>query len=219
MEALKLGIRTLHTGVPPLAEGPAQPSVLTTASNARRLGFETGVDEALLRSVSERLTSFAVQDGKVLGAPLPYDAYQYDHQIPGGVISNLQFQLGELGLAHLIDAVIAESVIVQRELGYPIMITPYSQYVATQAMMNVVTGERYKAVGDEIIRMAQGVYGEDSGYQFMDQDLKDRLVSSPRGKALAEIDRASWPRLSISASALPRGELTSRSFRSWSMNW
>ena len=197
MEALKLGIRTLHTGVPPLAEGPAQPSVLTTASNARRLGFDTGLDEERLRSVSERLTGFAVQDGKVLGAPLAYDAYQYDHQIPGGVISNLGFQLGELGLANRLDQVIAESVVVQRELGYPIMITPYSQYVATQAMMNVVTGERYKAVGDEIIRLAQGVYGEDSGYEFMDQNLKDRLLAMPRAKELAELDKRGQAAMSM----------------------
>jgi oxaloacetate decarboxylase alpha subunit len=129
-----------------------------------------------------------------IGRPLPYDCFQYIHQIPGGVISNLRFQLSELRLEHRLNEVIAECVTIHRELGYPVMITPYSQYVATQATMNIVTGERYKVVIDEIIRLARGVYGEDSGYQAMDQDLKDRLLNSSRAKELAAIDiRAQQP--------------------------
>jgi len=194
MEALKLGVTTLHTGVPPLADGAAQPSVFTTLRNARLLGYSADLDETLLKSVSERLTAFAVQDEKPLGRPLDYDCYQYVHQIPGGVISNLKFQLGELRQAHRLDDVIAECVVIQRELGYPIMITPFSQYVATQATMNIVTGERYKMVIDEIVRFARGAYGRDSGYESMDQNLKDRVLGSQRAKELAEIDaRARQP--------------------------
>jgi oxaloacetate decarboxylase alpha subunit len=129
-----------------------------------------------------------------LGQPLPYDCFQYVHQIPGGVISNLRFQLKELRLQHRLDEVITECVTIHRELGYPIMITPFSQYVATQATMNVVTGGRYKVVVDEIIRFARGFFGEDSGFQSMDQNLKDRLLNSSRARELAEIDtRAQQP--------------------------
>jgi len=188
MEALKLGVMTLHTGVPPLADGPAQPSVLTTLRNARQMGFGNDLDENLLVSISERLTSFATQDGMPLGRPLPYDEYQYVHQIPGGVISNLKFQLSEIRQEHRRDEVIAECVRIHRELGYPVMITPVSQYVATQATINVVTGERYKVVIDELIRFARGVYGQDSGYESMDPDLQDRLLGSPRARELAERD-------------------------------
>ena len=77
---------------------------------------------------------------------------------------------------------------IHREFGYPIMITPYSQFVGTQAALHVATGERYKVVIDELIRFAQGTYGEDSGYLWMDQNLKDRLVSSGRAKELAILD-------------------------------
>ena len=188
MEALKLGVRTLHTGVPPLAEGPAQPSVLTTLRNARHLGYTSDLDEELLQSVSERLTQFAIRDGKPLGQPMPYDCYQYVHQIPGGVISNLQFQLSELRQEDRLDEVIAECVTVHRDLGYPVMITPFSQYVATQSVMNVVTGERYGMVTDEVIRLAQGIYGKDSGYEAMDPDIKDKLLGSARAKELAKLD-------------------------------
>jgi oxaloacetate decarboxylase alpha subunit len=188
MEALKLGVLTIHTGVPPLAEGPAQPSVLQTLRNAQRHGFSTGLDESLLASIAQRLTAFAMRDGMPLGRPMPYDAYQYVHQIPGGVISNLKFQLGELRQAHRIDEVIAECAAIHAELGYPVMITPFSQFVATQATMNVVTGERYQLVIDELIRFARGIYGRDSGFEAMDPDLKDRLLGSQRARELAELD-------------------------------
>jgi oxaloacetate decarboxylase alpha subunit len=197
MEALKLGVMTLHTGVPPLSDGPAQPSVLTTLRNARQLGYTTNLDEALLMSISERLTAFAVEENKPIGRPMDYDTYQYVHQIPGGVISNLKFQLGELRQSHRLDDVIAECVVIHRELGYPVMITPFSQYVATQATMNVVTGERYKMVIDELIRFARGVYGRDSGYESMDQDLKDRLLGSRRAEELAELDKPAAEPVSV----------------------
>jgi oxaloacetate decarboxylase (Na+ extruding) subunit alpha len=194
MEALKLGVMTLHTGVPPLADGSAQPSVISTVKNARLLGYSSNLDDELLSSISDRLTTFAIRDDMPIGRPLPYDFFQYIHQIPGGVISNLRFQLSELRLEHRLNEVIAECVTIHRELGYPVMITPFSQYVATQATMNVVTGERYKVVIDEIIRLARGFYGEDSGYQSMDQDLKDRLLNSSRARELAAIDiRAQQP--------------------------
>jgi len=65
------------------------------------------------------------------------------------------------------------------------MITPHSQFVCTQAAINVATGERYKHVIDEFILFAQGVYGEDSGYTWMDQNLKDRLLGTQRARELA----------------------------------
>ena len=188
-EALKLGVTVLHTGVPPLADGSAQPSVLNIAHNARVLGYTPKVDEALLQSLSDRLYAFAQQDGMPIGQPLPYDCAQYVHQIPGGVISNLKFQLAELRLQHRLQEVIDECVTIHREFGYPIMITPYSQFVSTQAALNVASGERYKVVIDELIRFAQGVFGEDSGYRWMDKNLRDRLVNSARAKELAVLDR------------------------------
>lgn len=184
LEALKLGVQTLHTAVPPLANGPSQPSVFNVAANARLMGHATGVDENILRSISEQLTAIAKQERLPAGAPLEYDYAQYIYQVPGGVISNLKHNLGELRIQHRLNEVLEESVQVRKDLGYPIMITPHSQYVATQAAINVATGERYKIVIDELILFAQGVYGEDSGYPWMDQNLKDRLLADPRAKEL-----------------------------------
>ena len=88
-------------------------------------------------------------------------------------------------IQHRLDAVLEECVAVRKDLGYPIMITPHSQFVVTQAAINVATGERYKLVIDELILFAQGVYGEDSGYTWMDQNLRDRLLNMPRAAELA----------------------------------
>jgi oxaloacetate decarboxylase alpha subunit len=197
MEALKLGINTLHTGVPPLADGSAQPSVLNVAKNARLMGYAPRVDETLLESISRRLTAFAIQDNMPLGAPLEFDYGQYIHQIPGGVISNLRHQLAELRLQNRLSEVIVECVRIHREFGYPIMITPYSQFVATQAALHVATGARYGIVIDELIRFAQGIYGDDSGHLWMDQNLKDRLVGSGRAKELAVLDARAAEELTL----------------------
>ena len=186
MEALKLRVKTLHTGVPPLAQGSAQPSVLNVARNARNIGYTLKLDEILLKSISKRLTEFANQDNMPLGEPTDYDNAQFVHQIPGGVISNLRFQLAGMGLESRLDEVISETVQIRKDLGYPIMITPYSQHICTQATLNVASGERYKVVIDEMIRFAQGVFGEDSGYLEMEQNLKDRLMSLPRAVDLTK---------------------------------
>src|SRR5450759_36847 len=185
LEALRLGVRTLHTAVPPLAQGSSQPSIFNVAKNARLSGYSPQVDEKILRSVSERLMAIAKQEKLPIGAPLEYDHAQYIHQVPGGVISNLRFQLNEMRIADKLDEVLQESVQVRKDLGYPIMITPLSQYVVTQAAINIATEERYKHVIDELILFAQGAFGEDSGYTMMNENLKDKLLSLPRAAELA----------------------------------
>lgn len=193
MEALKLGCRTLHTAIPPLANGSGQPSVLSTAQNAKYLGYTVNLDLERIRKVSERLTSMAKMDKMPLGAPLEYDYSQYIYQIPGGVISTLIHQLKALKLENRLDEVIEETVQVRKDLGYPVMITPYSQFVVSQAAINVATGERYKIFIDEIIQFALGVFSEDSGYTWMDQNLKDKILSLPRSKDLSNKKKVDLP--------------------------
>jgi len=190
LEALKLGIRRLHTAVPPLANGPSQPSIFNVLANARHMGHSARIDESRLRAVSAKLTEAAAAANLPVGAPLEYDHWQYVHQVPGGVISNLRFQLKGMGMEGRLDEVLEESVRVRADLGYPIMITPHSQFVVSQAALNIATGERYKHVTDELILFAQGMFGEDSGYPWMDQGVKDRLLGVPRAKELqAERER------------------------------
>ena len=88
------------------------------------------------------------------------------------MISNLSRQLAELGVEHLLGEVLKETALVRKEFGYPIMITPFSQLVVTQAMLNVTQGERYKTIPDEVIQFALGHYGKQP--IPVDQNLMDR---------------------------------------------
>ncbi|WP_285766686.1 hypothetical protein [Peribacillus sp. SI8-4] len=184
VEAMKMGIRTLHTGIPPLANGSGQPSVFTTVANARYFHLSHDLDLERIKRISDRLMKIAKQENLPIGEPLEYDYSQYIHQVPGGVISNLRHQLQSLNLQNRVDEVIEESIRVREELGYPVMITPYSQFMVTQAAINIATGERYNVVIDELIQLAAGVYSEDSGYLMMDQNLKDKFLNLPRAKEL-----------------------------------
>ncbi|MFJ8258069.1 hypothetical protein ACIQ4Z_12435 [Peribacillus asahii] len=184
IEAMKLGVRTLHTGIPPLGGGSGQPSIFTTIENAKYLNLGHNLDIERVQRVSDRLMAIAKADNLPIGVPLEYDYSQYIHQVPGGVASNLRHQLQAMNLHNRVDEVVEESIRIRAELGYPVMITPYSQFMVTQAAINVATGERYKVVIDELIQFAAGIYSEDSGYLMMDQNLKDKFLSLPRAKEL-----------------------------------
>jgi oxaloacetate decarboxylase alpha subunit len=181
MEAIKLGLTTLHTGIPPLANGSAQPSILNVAKNARALGHTPLINEAEVGPVIEHFTKVAERDGLPIGKPFEYDENLYRHQVPGGMISNLKHQLKLVGMQDKIDATLEEAARVRAEFGYPIMVTPLSQFVGSQAAINVITGERYREVTDQTIQYALGIWGKE-GAELMDLQVKDKILSRPRAK-------------------------------------
>ncbi len=183
LEAVKAGIRTLHVAIPPLANGSSQPSVFNVASNLRFLGYDPKIDESAIRLVADHFDFVAKLESRPIGAPVEYDYYQYVHQIPGGVISNLHRQLTQLKLIDRLPDVINETIRVRKEFGYPIMVTPFSQFVATQASINVALGERYKQVVDDLIYYALGFWGKDAA-AAIDPNVMDRIMSLPRTKEL-----------------------------------
>jgi oxaloacetate decarboxylase alpha subunit len=188
VEAMKMGIDCVHTCVPPLASGSSHVSIFNAMHNAKILGLETNITNVeALKVVEERLTRIAKQENLPIGVPLEYDHGVYTHQVPGGVISNLKSQLSTLGIAHKLDEVLDEVIRIIKDLGYPIMITPGSQFIVSQAAVNVATGERYKEVLDCMIETALGVWGwEDAGVPWMDPNVKDRFLSHPNAKIIAE---------------------------------
>ncbi len=183
LEAIKQGITTVNTAIPPLANSSSNPSVFNVAANARALGYETLIDEELLRPVSEHFTTIAKREGLPIGAPVEYDQSQYLHQVPGGMISNLAHQLSLVGLGDRLPDALAETARVRAELGYPIMVTPLSQFVGSQAAINVVVGERYKEVTDQTIEYALGRFGEEA-VEAMDSDVRDMILDRPRAREL-----------------------------------
>ncbi len=185
LEAVKLGIKIVNTALPPLADGSSNPSLFNVAKNLRALGYETLIDEELLKPVSDHFTYIAKREGFPIGAPVEYDYSQYQHQVPGGMISNLRFQLRKVGMEHKFDHALEETMQVRAELGYPIMVTPLSQFVGSQAAINVIVGERYKEVTDQIIQYALGYWGRE-GSELMDPGVKAKILDRPRAKEWAE---------------------------------
>ena len=185
LEAVKLGIKIVNTALPPLADGSSNPSLFNVAKNLRALGYKTLIDEELLKPVSDHFTIIAKREGFPIGAPVEYDYSQYQHQVPGGMISNLRHQLRKVGLEQKIDQALEETMQVRAELGYPIMVTPLSQFVGSQAAINVIVGERYKEVTDQIIQYALGYWGRE-GAELMDPAVKAKILDRPRAKEWAE---------------------------------
>lgn len=184
VEALRLGVTIINTALPPLANGSSNPSFFNVEANARALGHEVVVDRRPLPGVSEHFTQIARQEGLPIGQPLEYDYGQFLHQVPGGMISNLRHQLEKVGLQHKMDEALEECGRVREEFGYPIMVTPLSQFVGSQAAINVIVGERYAQVTDQSIFYALGLWGEE-GCRLMHPDVKDRILGRPRARELS----------------------------------
>lgn len=180
LEAVKLGVRTVHTASTPLANGNSLPSVENTLRNIRRLGFGSRLDVKALERMATHFTSAAKKEGKPLGVPVEYELSQYEHHIPGGMRSNLESMLSIRGEQHRLEEVLEETVVVRRELGYPVMITPLSQIVGTQAVMNVISGERYKLVPDEVFKYVLGWYGKTVAP--VEPNVLDKILGSARGR-------------------------------------
>ncbi|MDA8108221.1 MAG: pyruvate carboxylase subunit B [Betaproteobacteria bacterium] len=160
LEGADLGVDEIHSSIAPLANGAAQPATQSMARALRHRGYRIAVDDALIDEVGEHFRRIAEREGKPLGAPLEYDPFHYEHQIPGGMLSNFRSQLEHAGILHKFDELLEECARVRRELGWPIMITPFAQLVGTQAVLNVVRGQRYEIVPDEVKKYALGYYGK-----------------------------------------------------------
>ena len=176
LEAVKLGVDRVHTAIAPLADGSSHPSATQMIRNLRTLGYEVDVDERPIGKVTEYLTAVARRTGRPLGAPAQYDAFHYRHQLPGGMLTNFEVQLRQAGMLDKLDAVLEEISRVRVDLGWVLMVTPFSQIVGVQAMLNIVTGERYKVVPDEVKRYALGHYGAPPAP--IDPDVLDKIVSN-----------------------------------------
>jgi oxaloacetate decarboxylase alpha subunit len=186
LEAIKLGIASINTAIPPLADASSNPSLFNVAMNARALGYQTMVDEEMLKPVQTHFAMIAKQENLPVGKPLEYDAFHPMHQVPGGMISNFRFQLGNLGKLDQLPRVLEEVSRVRAEFGYPIMVTPYSQFFGVQAAINVMVGERYKEVTDEVLLYALGFWGDEEA-ESIEANIKDRLLASPRARELAKV--------------------------------
>ncbi len=176
--AVDKGIDVVHTATSTLANGASHSSTENFVQNCRRRGYRVPIDLAPIEKVAERLEFLARVEDKPVGKVVDYDEFHFHHQMPGGMISNLKYQLGTIGLENRLDEILEEAGHVRADLGYPIIVSPFAQYIITQAVLNVRGQDqgkpRYETVPDEVRLYVRGGYGEVVGE--IDQSLYDKIT-------------------------------------------
>lgn len=188
LSAADLGISTLHCALPPLANGSSHAAAPQLVANLRARGHRVDVNLDAMEQASAILRREAALRRLPSGVLQEYDDAYYRHTLPGGVISTTRRQLAEMGRADLMPAVIEETMQVRSDLGWPIVMTPFAQYIVTQAALNVMAGERYKQVSDEVVDMLLGDWGAMPGQ--VSAALLDRAHDSPRARNRAQAAEA-----------------------------
>ncbi|WP_426246492.1 pyruvate carboxylase subunit B [Nocardioides sp. LHG3406-4] len=172
LASVEHGASAVWTASTPLANGPSLPADASMARSLAWLGHDTGVDHEALEEISAYFTAAARREGRPLGQIAEYDPGIYVHQMPGGMLANFKAQLEQVSMGDRLDAVLEEMPRVRQEMGYPNVQTPFSQFIGTQALLNVIHG-RYEIVPDEIRKYALGYWGRTPAP--IDPDVFDRV--------------------------------------------
>jgi oxaloacetate decarboxylase (Na+ extruding) subunit alpha len=185
VEGVRAGFQVIHTGCGPLSRGTAQPEVTSTARNLEASGFTHDLDLEAAARVAEHFHALARAKDLPAGEAREFDAAYYGHQLPGGMVTTTQRMLAEIRRPELFNVVLEEVTRVRAEMGYPIIVTPVSQFIASQATHNVIDGERWKTVSDETVRYFLGHYGDPPAP--VDPEIADRVLSRPGVDKLKEL--------------------------------
>ena len=145
-EAIQSGFEYFYTAARPLANGASLPDTAEIAGIAKSLGKSVELDLDLQEHYASYWEWIALRDDKPTGHKQTVNPKLYEHQIPGGMISNLHAQLEQMGLSGRFEEILEEIARVRTDLGYPILVSPFAQYIVTQSVLNVVQGERFKTI-------------------------------------------------------------------------
>ena len=163
LKAIEAGVDIVDCALSPLANGTSQPATESLIATLQGTEYDTGIDLNELtkatehfRKVAQKLQAEGILDPKVLRV----DVNTLKYQVPGGMLSNLINQLKQAGKSDKLYEVLAEVPRVRKDFGYPPLVTPTSQIVGTQAVMNVIAGERYKMNPKESQGLMRGEYGK-----------------------------------------------------------
>ena len=163
LKAVEAGADVIDTAISPFSGGTSQPATETLAVALKGLGYEVDLDEPTLYEIADYFKPIRADylaDGTLNPISLTTDTQCLNYQIPGGMLSNLLSQLEMLSSLDKFEDALRETPRVREDLGYPPLVTPTSQLVGTQAVQNVLAGERYKNVGAEIKAYCRGEYGK-----------------------------------------------------------
>ncbi len=161
LAACEAGVDIIDAAISPLSGGTSQPATEAIVGALRGSAFDTGLDIALLAEIGDYFeTVRELYCGLIDPLALRVDSKLLVHQIPGGMMSNLISQLKEQNAMGKFKDVLEETARVRKDMGYPPLVTPTSQIVGTQAVLNVIAGGRYKMVSKQTKDYVQGLYGK-----------------------------------------------------------
>ena len=196
LKAIEAGVDVIDCAMSPLALGTSQPPTEPLVAALQGTPYDTGYDMDKLIEASdyfkplrEKYIESGLMNPKVMGV----DVNTLKYQVPGGMLSNLVSQLQQQGREDAFEAVLEEVPKVRADLGYPPLVTPTSQIVGTQAVLNVLMGERYKMVSKETKGIVRGEYGKCPGEiapELVEKIIGDeeRITCRPADKLEPELE-------------------------------
>lgn len=177
LKVAEAGADIIDTAISSFSGGTSQPATESMAIALTDLGFDTGLDMQEVAKVAEYFNTIRdhYRETGILNPKVKdTEPKTLIYQVPGGMLSNLLSQLTEQGLADKYEEVLAEVPKVRADLGFPPLVTPLSQMVGTQALMNIISGERYKVVPNEIKDYVRGLYGQSPAP--LAEGIKEKII-------------------------------------------
>lgn len=175
-QAIDAGVDIIDTAISAFANGTSHPATETMVAALKDTPHDTGLDLPALQSIARHLWEVRKKYHQFESEFTREDVSVQINQVPGGMMSNLANQLKEQGALNRIDDVFAEIPAVRKDLGYPPLVTPTSQIVGTQAVMNVLADKRYATITNEVKRYLQGHYGAALGQ--VNEELRAKAIGS-----------------------------------------
>ena len=177
LRAIEAGVDIIDTALSPLSGGTSQPSTEAFVYALKGTKYDTGLNLDMINKATIKMNHVVdkyLANGLLNPKALSFNPNILKYQVPGGMLSNLMNQLKAQGAMDKYDEVLNEVPRVRKEMGYPPLVTPLSQMVGTQAVMNVMTGERYKMVPKEIKDYLHGLYGKSPAP--VDEEIRKKII-------------------------------------------
>lgn len=194
MKAVEAGVDIIDTAVSAFANGTSHPATETMVAGFKGTPYDSGLDLSALAVIAKKLWAVRKKYRQFESEFTREDVGVQINQVPGGMMSNLANQLKEQGALNRIDEVFAEIPAVRKDLGYPPLVTPTSQIVGTQAVMNILSDHRYTTITNEVKRYLRGHYGAAPGE--VNPELQAKAIGSepvidvrPADLLLPELDK------------------------------
>lgn len=181
LKGIEAGADVIDTAISPFSGGTSQPATETLYYALKELGYDVALDEKVLIEMAnffKPIRNDYLADGTLNPISMTTDTQCLTYQIPGGMLSNLLSQLKMMNALDKFEEALIETPRVRKDMGYPPLVTPTSQLVGSQAVQNVLAGERYKNVGAEIKAYCRGEYGRTPAP--IDEEVRAKILNGEK---------------------------------------